>query len=144
MDLSAFTTRSPINDTTGDESALRSTGLDWKTNMEMQKMMVKAFSPYNLPVGAFKKRHKSVPFKGHVNMAYVTQDLESSLMMTSGFNDVRDSEDIPSPIKRSEPSKSPSAIKVFPSIRGAMKQGMNQTFQQEPISSFAKSVKFSR
>lgn len=109
-------------------------------------MMVKAFSPYNMPVSSFKKRHKSVPFKGHVNMAYVTQDLESSLMMTSGFNDIRDSEDVLSPTKRTEPNKSPSAVKVFPSIKGAMsiKQGMNHTFQQEPISSFAKSVKFSR
>jgi hypothetical protein len=56
-------------------------------------MMVKAFSPYNIPVSNFKKRHKSVPFKGHANIAYVNPDLESSLMMTSGFNDVRDYEE---------------------------------------------------
>lgn len=61
---------------------------NWVTNMEMQKMMVKAFSPYNLPASSFKKRHKSVPFKGHVNMAYVDPDLESSLMLTSAFNDM--------------------------------------------------------
>tara|TARA_B110000285_G_C14932049_1_gene517801 strand:+ start:686 stop:856 length:171 start_codon:yes stop_codon:yes gene_type:complete len=55
--------------------------------MEMQKMMVKAFSPYNLPVNTFKKRHKSVPFKGHFNLAYVNPDLESSIMLTTAFNE---------------------------------------------------------
>ena len=89
------TTRSPVVEHTADDTAMNQTGQnytnskDWTNNIEMQKMMVKAFSPYNLPASSFKKRHKSVPFKGHVNMAYVDPDLESSLMLTSAFNDMQ-------------------------------------------------------
>ena len=88
------TNRSPGVDHTADVTGMNWTGQDktqkdWITNIEMQKMMVKAFSPYNLPANNnFKRRHKSVPFKGHVNLAYLNQDMESSLMQTSAFNDM--------------------------------------------------------
>ena len=89
------TEQSPVVERTTDET-VQSKNLtgqdynskDWVTNAEMHKMMVKTFSPYNIQANTFKKRHKSVPFKGHVNIAYVNQDLESSLMMTSAFNDI--------------------------------------------------------